>query len=220
MLPTIERGSVDAVVTDPPYGIGYRYDSGKEKTANPGDYWKWLKPIHMHCLRIARPGSLFAIWQAHKNFRYFWDWYGSDIKIYAAAKNFVQLLPGPLQVNGYDPVVMFWMEGAKPLKTETPKRSLNYFVANTANMKTRVETRGHPCPRPLDAVTEIVANFSVDAATILDPFTGSGTTGVACVQTGRRFIGIELDEGYFNIAKQRIQKAIAERDSGLFKETK
>ena len=43
--------------------------------------------------------------------------------------------------------------------------------------------------------------------TVLDPFMGSGTTGVACVQTGRNFIGIEIDEGYFNIAKQRIEQA-------------
>lgn len=47
--------------------------------------------------------------------------------------------------------------------------------------------------------------------TILDPFMGSGTTGVACVKTGRKFIGIELDPAYCEIAKQRIEKAIAER---------
>lgn len=48
---------------------------------------------------------------------------------------------------------------------------------------------------------------SVGTGIILDPFMGSGTTGVACVQTGRSFIGIEIDEGYFNIARDRIEQA-------------
>jgi len=53
----------------------------------------------------------------------------------------------------------------------------------------------------------LVELFSDDAETILDPFMGSGTTGVACVQTGRKFIGIELDKAYFDIAKKRIEGA-------------
>jgi site-specific DNA-methyltransferase (adenine-specific) len=52
-------------------------------------------------------------------------------------------------------------------------------------------------------------------ATILDPFMGSGTTGVACVKTGRKFIGVEIDPGYFDIAVNRIKKAIAEQKEML-----
>ena len=51
--------------------------------------------------------------------------------------------------------------------------------------------------------------------TILDPFMGSGTTGVACIQTGRRFIGIEKEPKYFDIAVQRIQKALKEEREKL-----
>ncbi len=54
--------------------------------------------------------------------------------------------------------------------------------------------------------------FIPDARTILDPFMGSGTTGVACVKLGRKFIGIEIDEGYFEIAVDRIRKAYAQPD--------
>jgi DNA modification methylase len=53
-------------------------------------------------------------------------------------------------------------------------------------------------------------SFLPEGCTVLDPFMGSGTTGVACMNTGRNFIGIEIDEGYFNIAKRRIEAAAAQ----------
>ena len=58
----------------------------------------------------------------------------------------------------------------------------------------------------------VSATVDNDGETVLDFTMGSGSTGVACVNTNRRFIGIELDEGYFNIAKERIEKSIRERD--------
>ena len=54
---------------------------------------------------------------------------------------------------------------------------------------------------------ELVEDHTQSNDTILDPFMGSGTTGVACVQTGRNFIGIEIDKGYFDIAEKRIKEA-------------
>lgn len=66
-----------------------------------------------------------------------------------------------------------------------------------------------------DGVFEtLITRFNV-RETILDPFMGSGTTGVACVRTGRKFIGIEISEQYFEIAKTRIQKAIVEKSEQL-----
>lgn len=68
------------------------------------------------------------------------------------------------------------------------------------------ERCGHPCPKP-DAITMwLVKEFSEDGQTILDPFMGSGTTGVACLRLGRKFIGIEIYEPYFDIAYRRIEK--------------
>ena len=55
--------------------------------------------------------------------------------------------------------------------------------------------------------TWAVTGVTDERALVLDPFMGSGTTGVACIQTGRRFIGIEIDEHYFDIARARIEKA-------------
>lgn len=66
---------------------------------------------------------------------------------------------------------------------------------------------GHPCPRPLGQVQHIVEQWAPPDGVALDPFMGSGTTGVACLLTGRRFVGIEIDPGYFEVARQRIEVA-------------
>ena len=69
----------------------------------------------------------------------------------------------------------------------------------------------HPATFPNSIAIDLTMCFAIPDGVVLDPFMGSGTTGVACVKTGRKFIGIELDPAYCEIAKQRIEKAIAER---------
>ena len=203
--------SVDAVITDPPYGIGFKYNSGREANDNPDDYWNWLNPIISECTRILRPGGLLAVWQAQAYLRYAWEWFGEDIHIYCSAKNFVQLRKIPINF-GYEPVIMRYKPGDEILRPKKPRRNLDFFVANSAatvSDPTRLE-RQHPCPRQLDAGLEIVDNFSLPNGIVLDPFMGSGTTGVACVQTGRNFIGVEIDPTYFAIAEKRIAEAQAQ----------
>lgn len=65
----------------------------------------------------------------------------------------------------------------------------------------------HPTCKPVDLMEKFIINHSTEGQTILDPFMGSGSTGVAAKNLNRKFIGIELDEGYFNIAKERIENA-------------
>jgi len=69
----------------------------------------------------------------------------------------------------------------------------------------------HPCEKPVAMMEHIVAASSREGGVVLDPFMGSGTTGVACVKTGRRFIGVELERKYFDIAVGRIEAALADR---------
>ena len=71
---------------------------------------------------------------------------------------------------------------------------------------------GHPSQKPLDLISDFVRLFSDHAETILDPFMGSGTTGVACVKLGRKFIGIEIEPKYFDIARRRIEDAVSRPD--------
>jgi hypothetical protein len=65
----------------------------------------------------------------------------------------------------------------------------------------------HPTQKPVDLLSDLLQTFSDPGATVLDCFMGSGSTGVACINTGRNFIGIELDKGYFKIAQERIAEA-------------
>lgn len=78
---------------------------------------------------------------------------------------------------------------------------------NIWKYKTENQGKYHECQKPLTVLERIIKTSSNEQDVILDPFMGSGTTGVACQHLNRNFIGIELDENYFNIAKERIEKA-------------
>lgn len=69
------------------------------------------------------------------------------------------------------------------------------------------EKREHPTQKPEKLIRKIIEDYSEEGQTIFDPFLGSGTTAVACINTGRNFIGIEKDEDYFEIAQRRIKDA-------------
>lgn len=81
-----------------------------------------------------------------------------------------------------------------------------------------IEQGEHPTQKPLGLLLQWVRQFSDARETILDPFLGSGTTGVACVKLGRKFIGVEIRENYFNMACQRIREATRQGD--LFHEVR
>ena len=93
------------------------------------------------------------------------------------------------------------------------KDGVGTFVRNEYSRRTNIwritigknkETQGHPAPFPEQLAKDHIISWSNEGDTVLDCFMGSGTTGVACVNTNRNFIGIELDENYFKIAKERI----------------
>jgi DNA modification methylase len=73
---------------------------------------------------------------------------------------------------------------------------------------------GHPTPKPLGLMRDWILLFTDEGETVLDPFMGSGTTGVACLTLGRRFIGVEKREEYFDIACRRIDDA--QKQGNLF----
>ena len=78
------------------------------------------------------------------------------------------------------------------------------------------EGQSHPTQKPVALLEYLIKTYTNEGDTVLDNCMGSGSTGVACVNTGRNFIGIELDEGYFNIASNRITEAVQEKEWRLF----
>jgi site-specific DNA-methyltransferase (adenine-specific) len=201
ILPTLPK--VDAVVTDPPFGVGFKYASHDD---TPVGYIDWLWPLLERAESLCAPGSPVFVWQSGTNLRMAPEWFPRDWRLFVAAKNFVQMRPTAMQWS-WDPILCWWTSGAKPWAAGTASR--DFFIANTAPVVASPENieKGHPCPRPLDLLTHIVSQWVKPGSTMLDCFMGSGTAGVACAKLGRKFIGIEIEPKYFDIACKRIEDA-------------
>ena len=201
VLPTLPK--VDAVITDPPFGVGFKYESHDDSADG---YIDWLWPVIEEAEALCNPGSPVFVWQSATNLRRLAEWFPREWRLFVAAKNFVQMRPTAMQWS-YDPVVCWWTPGEKPWSQGTASR--DFFVANTAPVVAsplNIEKQ-HPCPRPLDLLRHIVGQWVKPEAVVLDLFMGSGTTGVAAVTLDRGFIGIEKEPKYFDIACHRIEDA-------------
>lgn len=180
--------SVDAVITDPPWNMDYFENDNKSWA----EYADWLKVVKSESERVSRFGVwIFQSTKALPFVSYLFDGYMP----FAAVKNFSQMTPKSLP-NCWD--VAFYKVSGGYLGN-----GRNWFLCDTAGMLQ--ERTGHPTPRTLDVMSYIIGMYSWQ--TIFDPFMGSGTTGVACVQHGRNFIGCELSPEYFAIAERRIKQA-------------
>ena len=89
---------------------------------------------------------------------------------------------------------------------------IRYNVWNLPPVMSNIERKGHPAQFPEQLANDHIVSWSNDGDTVLDCFMGSGTTGKMAVLNNRHFIGIELDEGYFDIAKERIEKSMMDKE--------
>lgn len=197
ILPTLDK--VDAVITDPPYGIGFKYESHDD---SPEAYEELMCAIVALC--EDRCNGVKAFWQGMKNAPIWHRWFPEDFRIFAACKGFVQYRPTPIQWS-WDPVV-WWGD----LDKEPNVHAKDWHLQKLAPFGQGRERIDHPCPRPLEQVVEFVDRFTKPCQCVLDPFMGSGTTGVACANLGRKFIGIDIERKYFDIACERIDAAYAQ----------
>lgn len=205
ILPTL--GKVDAVVTDPPYGIFKKTDSdgrmfGKEtiystdKTAAIWDQRPSIETLE----RVQKFADKYIIWGGN----YFADALG--------------LCKGPLLWdkqtggNSYADGELAWSNVVGTL------RIFRHQWCGAFKDSERGLRAEHPTQKPV-ALMQWCLGFLPAAETILDPFMGSGTTGVACMNLGRKFIGIEIEPKYFDIACRRIDDAWANRPR-LFEDEK
>jgi DNA modification methylase len=199
VLPTL--GKVDAVVTDPPYGIDYgRLMKGKGDGAGGLDKNRWKDYGAFDWDQSRPPAEVFkAILKA------------SETQIIWGGNYFSDLLPPKMGWLVWDKMQRDFSLADFELawtNRDVAGRALSYSRPQALR-----DGRHHPTQKPV-ALMEWCLGFIPDAKTILDPFMGSGTTGVACVKTGRAFIGIERDPDYFAIACKRIDEAY--RQPSLF----
>ncbi len=194
ILPTLPK--VDAVITDPPYGIGA--DKGKkgsrpfkggkpvEMAYHPENNWDNERPNPELLKTVVNAGKNAIVWGGN----YFADCFAPQGKWLWWDK--CQTMPT------YGDGELAWTN----LSGTTPKK---FVWANNKIFADKVE-RHHPTQKPVELIWWCVS-LVPDAETILDPFMGSGTTGVACANLGRKFIGIEIEPKYFEIACERIDNA-------------
>ena len=194
----IPDGSVGLELTDPPYGIGrdkgsagFGVSRGKKYS---GDWDKHTpsKEYFDEIMRVSKNAIIFGA-------NYFSDklppskgWIAWDKKCDIAFKN-------PFA-------------DCELIYTTYNKVCKKYGFRQQGFITDSKDKRVHPTQKPTELLEMILNDYAGNEITVLDPFMGSGSTGVACINTGRNFIGIELDEGYFDIAQKRIKAAQAAKE--------
>jgi site-specific DNA-methyltransferase (adenine-specific) len=216
----IMRGAlaIDVLITDPPYGVNLgTHLASKDRRADrvlvkdgyasyddtPENYRAVVVPAIDAALKITKDGRglVFgvppAIWQ-----------------LPAPTAMGGVYLPAACGRNtwGFSSFVHALLYGRAP--------NLHLGAKHTAIESTEAaEKNGHPCPKPLSWMMWAVALASTPAETVFDPFMGSGTTGAAAVQLGRRFVGVELEPTYFDLSCVTIEKALKQKDLFIEKPT-
>jgi len=228
LLKALPDGSVDACITDPPYSSGgaFRGDRtaptaskylgsygsttagklpevvGDSRDGRSWAFWAtmWLTETY----RIIRPGGLCAVFTDWRQLPYLtdafqaagWVWRGLGVWDKKNAR------PMSGRFSHQAEYFVWGTRGAVGWDFELPcGRGV------MTHPTPRPKDREHQTEKPVSLILEMLG-IVPDSATILDPFCGSGTTGVACVQSGRPFIGFEIDPGYCEIARRRIADAI------------
>jgi site-specific DNA-methyltransferase (adenine-specific) len=196
VLPTLT--GIDAVITDPPYGVGLDYGAQTDDTTEKS--YQLTKAMVEHALPVAdvilTTVGCFAI----------------ETRLYAEMppkwricwRKGITSRPSAVGFTDWEPVFVYG-------RGSVHRHSHDLFTAQPEQMG----RWGHPCPKSVDWAVWLVERFVSDGNVGCDPFMGSGTTGVACIQTGRRFIGIEKEPAYFEIAKRRIEQAWRDERSKL-----
>jgi DNA modification methylase len=186
VLPQLGTGSVDAVVTDPPYNVGLAYASYDDDRADYRAFsLRWLKAARRVCrgpIAVSVGQANLSLWAAAAPP----DWWLAWWKPAAMGRCVVGF-------NNWEPIALYGK----------PRRAACDVIR--ATIKPDPSLRGHPCPKPLEWATKQVEMLTDPGDTVLDPFAGSGTVAVACALTGRKFIGVEIDPGYVAMARRRVE---------------
>ena len=204
----IKSGSVDLVLTDPPYNIARENNFNTMGRAGL-DFGEWDKGADLfsyidECFRVLNNNGSFVVFNDWKNL--------GDIARHAESLGFVtkdmirleKSNPMPRNrdrryITDYECAIWFTMPKAKwVFNRQDDKYQRPKFVKS-------IDKGFHPTQKSLSLMEDLLLIHSNEDCVVLDPFMGSGTTGLACKNLNRSFVGIEMDDKYFEIAKERIE---------------
>jgi len=199
VMPMLE--AMDCIITDPPYGIGFPYNSYDDTPEGLQRIIDGLTPFLLSAGRaVVTPGNTNV--QRYPQARWLgaWTWDTTTAR-------------GMFGWSQWQPILLYGEDVWPGTNSQGGglKSDRIHFSGGQAKISD-AEGMGHTCPKPIEFMRRLVNRFSLPSETVIDPFLGSGTTGVACVNLGRAFIGIELDPGYFDIAVRRITDAHRQAD--------
>ena len=229
LMKDIPDGSVDLVLTDPPYGTtACKWDSVIPFEPMWEQLNRIIKPNGAICLFGNEPFTSCLICSNIKGFKYRWDWnkkipsgmgyakyrpmqQTEDICVFS--KNGEKIKYNPQLIkrdkpikSGGNSIQARVYSGFKCMENGNEyKKTYDYKNPITLIEFDKVRKGAlHPTQKPVALLEYLIRTYTNEGETVLDFTMGSGSTGVACVNTNRNFIGIELDENYFKIAKERI----------------
>ena len=194
------------IVSDPPFNIGYHYNSYKDKM-DENDYYEMLSDVfssfphviihypealYKHSFNIGVFPERVVSWVYNSNT----PRQHRDIAFFGVKPDFTKC--GQPYKNPTDKRI------AKRIAEGKTAKLYDWWEINQVK-NVALEKTEHPCQMPVEVMERII-KILPDEYTIIDPFMGSGTTGIACINTKRNFIGIEKDDTYFEIAKKRIEE--------------
>lgn len=211
-LTKLENESVDFILTDPPYNISTQ-NNFKTMGRSGIDFGSWDKDFNQfswlnHAFRVLKKGGSLVLFNSWKNLGAIAE---RSEELGLITKDCIRWIKdNPMPRNrdrryivDYEMGLWFVKKGDKwvfnRLSEKYDRPEYNYPIV-AGKEKTK-----HPTQKPIKLMEEIILRHSNEGDIVLDPFMGSGSTGVACKNLNRKFIGIELDEEYFKIAKERIE---------------
>jgi site-specific DNA-methyltransferase (adenine-specific) len=242
LMKDIPAGSVDLILTDPPYGTtACKWDTVIDFELMWYELKRVIKPNGAICLFGSEPFSSHLRLSNLKWFKYDWVWNKKHGVGFVNAKlkpmntiEFIHVFSDGKTSNGNKNNMPYFPQGLKPygkLTKQGNKKGKDntywrpslkgdkggYIQEFTNYPKNYLEFKkdkniGHPTQKPTKLLEYLISTYTLEGETVLDFTAGSFSTGVAAVNLGRSFIGIELDDNYFDIGTKRIGEAVEQSD--------
>ena len=213
LMKEIPANSVDAIITDPPYNISR--DNNFTTMGRAGiDFGEWDKDFDLTSwIKVAEPllkkgGNIviFNSWKNMTNITKSLEENGFEVKDLIRWKK-TNAMPRNRDrrfITDYEVAVWAVKKGGKwTFNRLSDTYEIPEIVGGLTPKSEKIEG-GHPTQKPIYVMEWLIERLTNEGDVVLDPFMGSGTTGVACKNLNRKFIGVELDENYYNIAYNRI----------------